>query len=83
MNKEDLKNTFEKAKLLGVDVIVELTVPTRSESEYIVVLNDNIDYKSNYYIENYNDNLELNRCTDIKILNLHIADFKKMLEMLS
>ena len=83
MNKKDLKNTFEKAKLLGVDVIVELTVPTRSESEYIVVLNDNIDYKSNYYIENYNDNLELNRCTDIKILNLHIADFKKMLEMLS
>ena len=80
MNKEDLKIVFNNAKSLKEDVIVESTVPTREDSEYIVVQNSNIDYKLNYYLENYNDNLELERCKDIKILSLHIANFKLMLK---
>lgn len=69
MNKQKLKEIFEEAKQKTIDVILELTVPTREVSEYIIVLTDNLDYKLDYYMENYNDNLELERCTDVKILS--------------
>ncbi len=75
MNKEDLKKQFEVAKSMGKDIIMELTVPTRKASEYIVVLNDNLDYKLDYYLNNYNDSLELERFTDIKVLNIKVIDF--------
>lgn len=75
MNKEDLEKTFLIAKETERDVIIELTVPTREAHEFIVVLNKNLDYKLDYYRKNYNDNLELERFTDIKILNATIIDF--------
>ena len=74
MNKEQLKQVFEEAKQKTIDVIIELTVPTRTESEYIIVLTDNLDYKLDYYNKNYNDNLELERCKDIKILSAKTID---------
>ena len=74
MNKEQLRKVFEEAKQKTIDVIIELTVPTRTESEYIIVLTDNLDYKLDYYNTNYNDNLELERCKDIKILSAKTID---------
>lgn len=74
MNKEKLKKVFEEAKQKTIDVIIELTVPTRKESEYIIILTDNLDYKLDYYNKNYNDNLELERCKDIKILSAKTID---------
>lgn len=51
MDKQKLKEIFEEAKQKTIDVILELTVPTRKESEYIIVLTDNLDYKLDYYME--------------------------------
>lgn len=55
-------------------IIFRITVPTRKESEYIIVLTDNLDYKLDYYMKNYNDKLELERCTDVKILSAKTID---------
>lgn len=74
MNKVKLKEIFEEAKQKTIDVILELTVPNREVSEYIIVMTDNLDYKLDYYMKNYNDNLELERCKDIKILNAKTID---------
>lgn len=74
MNKQKLKEIFEEAKQKTIDVILELTVPTREVSEYIIVLTDNLDYKLDYYMKNYNNNLELERCTDVKILSAKTID---------
>lgn len=74
MNKEDLKKVFEDAKRRTIDVILELTVPTRTASEYIIVVSDNLDYKLDYYMKNYNDNLELERCREVKILSAKAID---------
>lgn len=74
MNKENLKEIFEEAKQKTIDVILELTVPTRNKPEYIIVVTDNLDYKLDYYMKNYNDNLELERCKDVKILSAKTID---------
>ncbi len=74
MDKQKLKEIFEEAKQKTIDVILELTVPTREVSEYIIVLTDNLDYKLDYYMKNYNDNLELERYTDVKILSAKTID---------
>lgn len=79
MNKEQLKEIFEDAKQRTIDVILELTVPGREVSEYIIVMTDNLDYKLDYYMKNYNDNLELERCKDIKILNAKTIDIDDFL----
>lgn len=74
MDKQNWNEIFEEAKQKTIDVILELTVPTRKESEYIIVLTDNLDYKLDYYMKNYNDKLELERCTDVKILSAKTID---------
>ena len=74
MTKSELKKVFEEAKQQTIDVIIELTVPTRQASEYIIVLTDKLDYKLNYYMNNYNDNLELERCKEVKILSAKVID---------
>lgn len=71
LNKEDLIKTFDEAKENNLDVAIELTVPTREDTEIIIVRNGNLDYKLNYYLNNYNDKLELERCTDIKMIDFY------------
>ena len=68
MIKEDLEKIFKIARETGRDVC-------REASEFIVILNDNLDYKLDYYMKNYNDNLELERFTEIKILSANIIDW--------
>ena len=69
MNKEKLKEVFQNAKETHFDVVVEVTVPTREATELIIVRNSNLDYKLEYYLNNYNENLELNRCNEVKIVS--------------
>lgn len=75
MDIEKLKEIFELAKGKNKDVAIELTVPTRTATEIIIVKNDNLDYKLDYYLNNYDENLVLKRCADIKILNAKIIKF--------
>lgn len=75
LTKNDLKAVFEDAKQRTIDVLLELTLPDREEPEYIVVLTGNLDYKLGYYLENYNDNLELKHCPAIRIRSAMSIDF--------
>lgn len=76
MKIKELEKMFLKAKLEEKDIAIELTVPTRSETEIIIVKNDNLEYKLEYYRKNYTEDLILNRCKDIKILNAKVLNFK-------
>ena len=77
MFKEDLEKMFKIAKETERDVCIELTVPTREASEFIVILNDNLDYKLMYYINNYTEDLELVRCREIKIISAKIIKWEE------
>lgn len=76
MNRQKLKEIFDYAKLSNLDVAIELTVPTRKATEIIIVKHDNLDYKLEYYIKNYNEDLELERCKDVKILDAKAIKFE-------
>ncbi len=78
-NLQDLIDICSKAKECNSDVALELTVPGQKETEIIIVKNSNIDYKLDYYCKNYNENLELNRCKDVKILRADIVMWDTML----
>ena len=80
LNKfQDLIDICIKAKECNRDIALELTVPGQKETEIIIIQNSNIDYKLDYYCKNYNENLELNRCKDIKILKADIIMWQPML----
>lgn len=81
MNRQNLIDVFIKAKECNRDVALELTVPGQKETEIIIVKVSNLDYKLDYYISNYNENLELNRCKDIRILNAEIVMWGSMLAL--
>lgn len=78
MTKQDLINKFQVAKENNLGISIELTVPTRTASEIIITRNENLDYKLDYYLNNYNENLELERCADIKILSIHTIDLNNL-----
>ena len=74
MSKEKLKEFFKIAKENKKDIAIELTVPTREDTEIIIVKFGNLDYKLDYYLKNYNDKLELNRCAEVKILSAELVE---------
>lgn len=78
---QDLIDICIKAKECNRDVALELTVPGQQATEIIIVKNENIDYKLDYYCKNYNEKLELNRCNDVKILKAEIVMWETMLLM--
>ena len=78
---QDLIDISIKAKECNRDIALELTVPGQKETEIIIVKNENIDYKMDYYCKNYNENLELNRCKEVKILSAEIVMWDTMLLM--
>lgn len=65
-----------KAKLEGKDVAVEITVPTKKATEVIIVKNPNLDYKLEYYKNNYTEKLVLNKCDKIKILDAKVIKYE-------
>ena len=73
--KAELIARFQEAKDYYIDVMLELTVPTKEDTEIIIVKIGNLDYKLNYYKTNYNDDLELEKCKDIKILNAELINW--------
>lgn len=75
-----LISLFEKAKYDSLDIALELTVPTCEDTEIIIVKNANLDYKLNYYKESYNEDLELKRCTEIKILKVKEGNFSNIIQ---
>ena len=75
MRINDLEEIFNTAKEEVLDVAIELTVPKRDDTEIIIVKNGNLDYKLDYYKKNYTENLVLNRCEDIKIVNAKVGNF--------
>lgn len=75
MNIRDLEKVFKEAIDHNTDVCIELTLPGRKINEFTIVLNGNLDYKLDYYKNNYNENLELLKCADIKIINAFIFVF--------
>lgn len=76
MNVKELSKIFMKAKLEGKDVAVEITVPTKKATEVIIVKNPNLDYKLEYYKNNYTEKLVLNKCDKIKILDAKVIKFE-------
>jgi hypothetical protein len=77
MSMQDLIHIFGMAKENNSNVCIELTVPGREATEFIITVNDNLDYKLKYYKENYNNNLILNRCEAIKIVNAFLLTWPK------
>lgn len=75
----NLEKAFEEAKNNNLDIALELTVPTCEATEIIIVKNANLDYKLNYYKESYNENLELKRFSEIKILNIKVGNFNNII----
>ena len=75
-NKTDLEAAFKVAKDNNKDLAIELTVPERKATEVIIVKNDNLDYKLNYYRERYTDDLCLSGVRGIKMLQAKTIDFK-------
>ena len=73
--KQELVKVFQEAKDYDIDVMVELTVPTREDTEVIIVKRGNLQYKLDYYMENYTEDLVLNRCKDIKIINAELINW--------
>lgn len=71
---------FNEAKKQGLDIALELTVPKSSETEIIIVKNSNLDYKLNYYKESYNEEWELKRFPEIKIVKIKAGNFKDIMK---
>lgn len=76
---KQLVSLFEKAKYDSLDIALELTVPTCEDTEIIIVKNANLDYKLNYYKESYNEDLELKRFPEIKILSIKEGNFSNII----
>lgn len=74
-DKELLKKMFEYAKEANLDVAIELTLPEREEPETIIVKNSNLDYKLDYYLNVYDDELRHRQNTDIRIIQSYTTKF--------
>lgn len=59
-----------KAEYFGV------RIETKGMPRYEIIINkyENLDYKLEYYINNYNEDMELKRCSDIKITMAGYSD---------
>lgn len=75
MNKDVLKEVFATAKADKLDVAVELTLPERKEPEIIIVKNSNLDYKLDYYLNVYDDELKHRQNSMIQMISAYEVDF--------
>lgn len=69
MSIESLKSVFKSCIDDELAVCVVITLPDREDGELIITTPKNLDYKMNYYLENYNEQLELKRNSKIKIID--------------
>ena len=75
MNKEKLKQVFNKAEEDKMDIAIELILPERKEPEIIIVKNSNLRYKLEYYENTYDDELRHMLNSNIKIRDVYVIDF--------
>ena len=83
MDKQNLVDTFNKAKEQKKDIAIWVTVPTRNKPEIIIVDRHNLQYKLNYYLNAYDEQLKLKTFSEIRILDVKIFDLGKIEEVLS
>lgn len=76
ITKEYLINTFKIAKENNKSICVELTIPGQNDTEYIINKNESIDNKLQYYLNTYNDKLEHNRNSLVRIVNAFAVDME-------
>ncbi len=79
MNKNNLRNTFKKARESNAPyVFVEVSIPGCKSGEMIINKKENFDFKENFYLNAYNDNLEHNHNNAIKITGLSYGDLEEL-----
>ena len=75
MNRAYLIRQFSIAKENKNGICVELEMPGQETTEKIINDYEALDNKLDYYLENYNDLLIHNHCSDIIIVDVYPCDF--------
>ena len=75
-NIADLRSAFKTAKDNNKDLAIEITLPGRNTTEIIIVKNENLDYKLEYYNDNYTEDLRLKGVGQIKMLQAKTINFE-------
>lgn len=75
MNKENLINTFNKAKALKTDIAIEVTIPGQETTEVNINRNENLDNKLEFYKKAYDDNCVHCMNKEVRIVNANCIDF--------
>lgn len=74
LTKEHLIKTFKEAKANNQGVCIEVTIPGQDDTEYIINKHTSIDNKLDYYLNTYNDKLEHNRNSNVRIVSVYAID---------
>jgi hypothetical protein len=69
MNKMELEAIFNDAAEQGLDVCVEITIPGQNQTEYVITKYKNLSNKLNYYMKNYDNELNHNKHKGEKIVD--------------
>lgn len=69
MNKLELEAVFNDATEAGIDICVEITIPGQNQTEYVITKYKNLANKLNYYMRNYDDELNHKRHKGEKIVD--------------
>lgn len=78
MDKISLISVFDTAKLTGMDIAVEVTVPGQETTEVIVNRNENLDNKLEFYKKAYDENCVHCMNKEVRIVNAWCVNFFKM-----
>ena len=78
MKRNDLTHIFDTAKLTGMDIAVEVTVPGQETTEVIVNRNENLDNKLEFYKKAYDENCVHCMNKEVRIVNAWCVNFFKM-----
>lgn len=78
MDKQSLISIFDTAKLTGMDIAVEVTVPGQKTTEVIINRNENLDNKLAFYTKAYDEDCIHCMNKEVKIVNAWCVNFFKM-----
>lgn len=75
MTKNDFLDVIDECKENKWDLCVAVTVPGQKSPEYIINKRESIDNKVKYYLQAYNDNMELIANPEIKMVRAFGCDY--------
>lgn len=75
MTIKELEKTFEECKKYNLPVCISVTLPGRESTELIINTVENLDYKLEYYKDAYDENLNLKKNSEIKIIDAFPIQF--------